>query len=93
MSNAPIPEPAVAIMETAPEIQCLVHDCTECSRNFNSDGKPNVAGMIHRQEMTKTFSNAHGTMSMLDCSNCPIHLRSVRTGEFDLVIREIDGEA
>lgn len=80
------------IIEENPDPQCLVSSCSECSRNITPDGQLNVNGMIHRQLMTKTITNIHGTTSFMNCGNCPVHIKSVSTGEFDCILAEIDGQ-
>ena len=69
---------------------CLVRSCSECSRETAPDGKPNIAGLAHRALMTKTIENVHGTLSWLDCSNCPVFL-NLSEKEWEGILAEIDG--
>jgi hypothetical protein len=65
--------------------QCLVKSCSECSTAVNPDGKLNVKGLMHRSLYWDQFS-----MNNLDCRKCPIHRNSVRTGEFERILHEVD---
>ncbi len=63
---------------------CLVKTCSECCKT-EIDGKFNIRGMLHRQQYRAKWGG-------LDCSNCPVHLKSRETGEFDEICRLMDGE-
>jgi len=63
------------------------------------EGKFNIKGFLHRNEYTVTTPSrvlADGYIieesSWLNCRACPVHLNSVKTGEFARVLAEIDGQ-
>lgn len=71
-----------SIVIKAEEAVGYVSSCSECSKQY-IDGKLNIKGLLHR-ELYKTSWG-------LNCVQCPVHLKSVETGEFDRVLAEIDG--
>ena len=71
-------------VQSAP--QELVSSCSECSREINADGTPNVNGAVFRTERTKILVD--GSCS-LDCLNCPVRL-AMSDDEREYILRAMD---
>ena len=77
---------------------CLVKSCSECCMS-KINGEINIKGLLHRMEYSVTTPQrtlADGYViketTRLNCRICPVHLNSVKSGEFDRVLREIDNQ-
>lgn len=61
-----------------------VRSCSECSME-RIGGKINITGILHRSSCVDAFGH-------LDCCKCPVHQKSVETGEFQRILMALDGE-
>lgn len=64
-----------------------VRTCSDCCKECNPDGTPNIVGMLFRQHRTRTLKDGS---TYVDCQWCPV-TQGIPDEEWERILADMDG--